>query len=202
MAFITKNFTTSCSGDLLDAINADTTIGVFCLQVVDPQNGTSIFEFESVLTVSQDDALDDLLATWSCPIVPPPDSGSQVVNDALPPSTDTIWTSEKTSQEIQSAVAAKHNYIPIVDSSLIETGKQFLITAPGSYVLPDITTLSPGDSIVFAKVSAVVPSIETFGTQLIVTDIGNDSELIYDLTQDLVFVVAGLNWELQFGGTA
>ena len=202
MAFITKIFTTTCPGDLIGAINADLTIGVTCFQIIDPKNGESIFEFETALTSIQDDALDELLLTWTCPIVPPPDSGSEVVNDTLPPSTDTIWTSDKTNQEIQAATAASNNYIPIIDSSLIAVGKQFLITLDGDYLLPDVTSLAVGDAITFAKLKSTTPSIKTFNlSQVINTDIGSSDELIYDLTQDVVLVAAGTEWELQLGGT-
>lgn len=203
MAFITKTFTTTCPGDLIGAINAEPAIGVTCFQIIDPKNGESIFEFETSLTAIQDDALDELLLTWTCPIVPPPDSGSEVVNDTLPPSTDTIWTSDKTNQEIQTATTASNNYIPIIDSSLIAVGKKFLITEVGDYILPDTTLLIAGDTITFAKITSITPTISTYDpAQLIITNIGGTDELTYDLTQDIVLVVAGTSWELQFGGSA
>lgn len=203
MAFITKTFTTTCAGDLIFAIDADTNIGVDCYQIIDPQNGTSIFEFARALTTLEEDALDDLLATWVCPITPPPDTGSQVVNDMLPPSTDTLWTSEKTNQAIQTAVAnANVNYIVLNAPAPLTTGNKYYLNSAATFVLPDTTLLLGGEAIVFAKSELVKPLIETFdvGADLVITDLGEDSEILYDLTQDIVFVYNGTQWVLQLGG--
>jgi len=203
MAFITKTFTTTCPGDLIGAINTDPAISVICSQIINPQNGTSIFQFATTLTVPQDAALDALLATWVCPIAPPPDTGSQVVNDELPPSTDTLWTSEKTNEEIQIAVANVNvNYIVLDAPEPLMTGNKYLLNVSDTFVLPDTSVLTGGEAVVFAKSQTVTPLIETFdtGTEVIVTDIGTDSAIEYDMTQDIIIAYNGVTWELQFGG--
>lgn len=73
MAIVTKTFTTTCPGDLRDAINADGAISPECIQIVSEGGATTDFEFVSALSGAEDTALDALLAGWSCPVVTPDD---------------------------------------------------------------------------------------------------------------------------------
>lgn len=124
MAFITKAFTTTCPGDLIVAINGDPALnGAVCFQIIDTNDGNTTFEFDRPLTGPEDSALDSLLAGWTCPIEPPPGDGNETVNDSAPPSTETIWTSDKTNTEITNAsnaldTAKADKVSPVVDGNI------------------------------------------------------------------------------------
>lgn len=69
----------------------------------------------------------------------------------------------------------------------------------GNYTidLPDITGLTAGKSITFTKALGSTPLIERSGTtELIVSDIGSDTSLMFDVNCEIVFVFNGTNWEI------
>lgn len=69
----------------------------------------------------------------------------------------------------------------------------------GNYTidLPDITGLTAGKSITFTKALGSTPLIERSGTtELIVSDIGSDTSLTFDVNCEIVFVFNGTNWEI------
>ena len=73
MAIVTKTFTTTCYGDLRDAINANGSITPECWQIIDLGNGDCEFEFSSALSGGEDTALDGILSGWTCSVAAPTD---------------------------------------------------------------------------------------------------------------------------------
>ena len=68
--FVNKIFSTSCPNALLDAINESTDISQECLQMITLGNSGNVqFEFTSSLSTAENNALDALLASWTCPPV-------------------------------------------------------------------------------------------------------------------------------------
>lgn len=91
---VTKTFTTVCPGELKDAINANPSIGPNLEQIVYAGGATTDFYFASALSGPEDTELDSVLAGWSCPSIPT-ETGDGVVNDSGGPDADTMWSSEK-----------------------------------------------------------------------------------------------------------
>ena len=71
------------------------------------------------------------------------------------------------------------------------------ITTASTITLPDSSTLSVGDKVVFTKKLGVVPTIQRFGsTVLIKTSIGTDSAVFFDIEAEIIFVWNGVEWEV------
>jgi hypothetical protein len=71
------------------------------------------------------------------------------------------------------------------------------ITTASTITLPDSATLSVGDKVVFTKKLGVVPTIQRFGsTVLIKTSLGTDSSVLFDIEAEIIFVWNGTEWEV------
>ncbi len=66
---VIKTFTTTCNGVLHDAISTDVAFTAVLEQIVAAGSGTTSFFFDVALSGPESTALDNILASWSCPVV-------------------------------------------------------------------------------------------------------------------------------------
>jgi plastocyanin len=71
------------------------------------------------------------------------------------------------------------------------------VTTASTITLPNTATLSVGDKVTFTKKMGVVPTIQRFGsTVLIKTSLGTDSSVLFDIEAEIIFVWNGTEWEV------
>lgn len=76
-----------------------------------------------------------------------------------------------------------------------KVGSSYMLTATIAATLPT-ASLRVGDSVKFAKTSNATPMIQTADGSLITTPVGSDTQVIFDINAELVFVFNGTNWEV------
>jgi len=80
--------------------------------------------------------------------------------------------------------------------------KSYFLNGDIAVTLPDYVPLSPGDNIRVAKAANLTPSINATAGQDIESDIGTNTSVLYDVTDEIVFVYNGTRWQLQYSGTS
>lgn len=88
-------------------------------------------------------------------------------------------------------------FIPIGASATLELNKKYIATA-NNMTLQLPGGASQGDTVVVAK-EATVTSVLIVGS-LLETDLGSDTGLLLDMTEDIDFVWSGSAWHVLFGG--
>lgn len=94
---ISRTFTTTCNGALLENINNDPNISPLCEQIVNDGTSTTFFYFATSLNTAETNALDTKLATWACPELPEVVTSDEIFNDTMSADPDVIWSSDKIS---------------------------------------------------------------------------------------------------------
>lgn len=131
---VTKTFTTTCLGELKDAINANVIITTNLEQIVYTGGADTDFYFASALSGPEDTELDSVLAGWSCPPAPP--TNDENVDDANGPDSDTVWTSDKITTDFVNVSGDSMTGALAVDATV--TSDQLVIKHP-SNVQQDVT---------------------------------------------------------------
>lgn len=91
----------------------------------------------------------------------------------------------------------KNKYKVISSNSNTSVGWSYHLTTASTITLPDTTTISVGDKVTFTKVLGIVPTIQRFGsTVLIKTKRGSDSSVLFDIEAEIIFVWNGIEWEV------
>lgn len=76
-------------------------------------------------------------------------------------------------------------------------GWTYHIAAAVTVTLPDTTTLDIGDKVTFTKKLNIVPTIQRFGSTVIIqTQYQSDSAVFYDVEAEIIFVWNGVAWEV------
>jgi len=95
------------------------------------------------------------------------------------------------------------NYIPVGPGALLSISREYFVTATGSITLPGIlgAGFNAGQAITIAKaVGATVTINLGYIGDVIATDLGNTDSIIFNASQELVFVTDGVSiWNLQIG---
>lgn len=134
---VQKTFSTTCNGDLFDAINDNVIIVTELEQIIYGGGATTDFYFASSLSGAEDTELDSVLASWVCPDPAEETSDSAVVDDNSAPDPDVLWSSEKT----------ENTFVPLtrtVDGTLSITGGGDLTTDRTLSLVNDAA--SPGNT--------------------------------------------------------
>lgn len=97
---VTKTYSTTCYGDLLDAVNANATITTVCEQILYSGGVTTDFYFATALSAPEDTELDNLLISFVCPVYP------EVVDEEIIDDGATSTTSLWSSTQITNAITA------------------------------------------------------------------------------------------------
>lgn len=98
--------------------------------------------------------------------------------------------------------AGSRSYIPVAVNIAGIINSKYLITSNSVTIsLPLLSSVSTGDVITVGKLAAV-PSgvILATGSDQISSDVGTDTSVSLDLTQDVDFVAGTVTWELLYGG--
>jgi hypothetical protein len=94
------------------------------------------------------------------------------------------------------------DYTVLNAPSALSVDDNYFINANMTLVLPSTVGLSIGNSIKFAKDVTVTAFLQTASpSELIITDIGSDTILNYDITEELLMVFDGNGWSVQVGST-
>ncbi len=145
---ISRTFTTTCNGALLENINADANISPLCEQIVNDGTSTTFFYFASTLTPLETSALDAKLASWSCPNLPEVVTSDELFDDTLPPDPDVIWSSDKISDEISNVHTFKTISVSGQSDVVADVQNDTLTLTAGTGIA--ITTNAATDTITLA----------------------------------------------------
>ncbi len=148
----TRTYSTTCTGDLINYINADPLVGVTLEQIIDDGSGQLQFWFELALLTSQQAQLDSDLATFTCPMIVDASASSAVINDTTS-GVDVLWSS---TQVINSLAAQdelkelKDVLIPTPNTNDILTynGTKW-VNAPG---YANVTTITANYAVLISDV--------------------------------------------------
>lgn len=91
----------------------------------------------------------------------------------------------------------RDRYRVLSANATTSAGWTYYITTASTITLPDTSTLSVGDKVVFTKKLGIVPTIQRFGsTVLIKTSLGTDSSVLFDIEAEIILVWNGTEWEV------
>lgn len=150
--------------------------------------------------------------------VPSQPTISAVGSDTLTivPGSNVIITTNALSKSVTISSTAGIDYTPIAPGATAGTATplsasvKYFITGTGYVRLPSTVGLTPGRSVHIAKPAGNSPPlyptitvyvlVDNAGTELIKTDLGNDTTIEFDATQHIILVYSGSgNWQLQIG---
>jgi len=97
----TRTYSTACSGALLDFINADVIITPSLEQIINDGTSDLQFQFASTLSTPEITQLDNILLTFSCPVLTEISTYSAVIDDASSGSS-VLWSSTKIANSLES----------------------------------------------------------------------------------------------------
>ena len=124
MAIVTKTFTTTCPGALQEAINANGLITPNLDQIINFGGPDTEFHFASALSGPEETELDAVLAVWVCPVFPP-ETGDESLDDTGGPDTDTIWSSEKITNEFVAQTTTVNGVLSITGGGDLSANRTF-----------------------------------------------------------------------------
>jgi hypothetical protein len=95
------------------------------------------------------------------------------------------------------ASSVRDKYKTLSANSNTAASWTYHVTTASTITLPNTATLSVGDKVTFTKKIGVVPTIQRFGsTVLIKTSLGTDSSVLFDIEAEIIFVWNGTEWEV------
>ncbi len=96
---VQKTFSTTCTGDLHQAIQDNVTIVTNLEQIVYAGGATTDFYFANALSGPEDTELDNVLAAWVCPTPSDTQVDDQEFDDTASADPNVVWSSDKTETE-------------------------------------------------------------------------------------------------------
>lgn len=119
------------------------------------------------------------------------------------PGSNIVITTNALAKSVTINSTAGTDYIPVVPGSSLAFSMKYFVTASGTVTLPHGTGSGKpaGTSVIVTKSTSSIIFVNTTGpTDIIATDIGNDTSIEFDATQECIFVFNGVStWELQIG---
>jgi len=94
------------------------------------------------------------------------------------------------------------DYIPIPPATAMGFSLKYFVTSSGTVTLPIGTGSGEpaGTSVIVTKKSGDVVFVNALGGDDVATDLGNDTSIQFDATQECIFVFDGIStWNLQIG---
>ena len=87
------------------------------------------------------------------------------------------------------------SYDSLTGGGSLTSNKRFHITDSLTYTLPDTSGIAVGASVVVTKAVGDSPTVDTFGTEQIVTEAGSVASITLTASTENVFVWDGSNWQ-------
>lgn len=95
-----------------------------------------------------------------------------------------------------------NDYIPIPGGTNLSISQKYYVTSAGTVTLPELTGSSvQGTSVTITKVVGITVNVQVgHPSDSIETDLGSTNEIIFDATEELIFICRDQNtWDLQIG---
>jgi hypothetical protein len=190
---ISRTFTTTCNGALLEDINADVNIGPLCEQIVNDGTSTTYFYFASALSTPETTALDDKLAVWVCPALPEVVTSDELFDDTLPADPDVIWSSDKISNTFSQS-AFKTISVSGQSNVVADDKEDTLTLVAGTGI--GVTTNATTDTITITNTSPNTTQnlFETIA-------VSGQSNVVADSATDTLTLVAGTGMTITTNAT-
>ncbi len=119
------------------------------------------------------------------------------------PGTNVNITTNALAKSVTINSTAGADYIPVPPGTALGFSLRYFVTAAGTVTLPHGTGSGKpaGTSVIVTKPNGVTVFINTTGpTDIISTDLGSDTSVEFDATQEVIFVFDGTStWNLQIG---
>lgn len=96
----TRTYSSACPGDLIDNINNDVGIVPTLEQMVNVGGGNIDFYFSVALSGGEVITFDNILSTYTCPVITSTSTESVVVDDSVASDPAVLWSSDKVQTEI------------------------------------------------------------------------------------------------------
>lgn len=173
-----RNYTTTCPGDLLDYINQDPQISPTLEQIVNDGTSTSYFYFSTSLTSSEETHFDNILATFVCPVNTGEISTETAVINDTQVGNHILWSSQQIQYELG-------NYIPMAQKG-VNNGVATLDSS-GKLTISQVPHIAITDTFVVNSQSEMLTLTAQKGDIAIRTDLnksyilkGNDPSILSD----------------------
>jgi hypothetical protein len=137
--------------------------------------------------------------------VPTQPTISAVGNDTLTiiPGSNIVITTNALAKTVTINATGGTDYIPIPPGTAMSFSTKYFVTASGTVTLPHATGSGKpaGTSVIVTKPTTSIVFINSTGApDIIATDLGNDTSIEFDATQECIFVFDGIStWNLQIG---
>ena len=130
-------------------------------------------------------------------------SGSDTLT--LKPGTNINLTTDPVAKSVTINSTAGSDYIPVPPGTQLGFSLRYFVTSSGIVKLPHGTGSGKpaGTSVIVTKPNGITIYVQTLGTtDIIATDLGDDTTIEFDATQECIFVFDGIStWNLQIGST-
>ena len=96
------------------------------------------------------------------------------------------------------------DYIPVPPGTAMSFSTKYFVTSSGTVTLPAGTGSGKpaGTSVIITKPISSIVFVNSIGGDIITTDLGSDTSIEFDATQECIFVFNGIStWALQIGST-
>jgi hypothetical protein len=121
------------------------------------------------------------------------------------PGSNVIITTDALTNSVTINSTAGTDYIPVPPGTALNFSRKYYVTSSGIVTLPTgFGSGKPaGTSVIITKPTASVVFVNRSGaTDMISTDLGSDTSIEFDATQECIFVFNGVSvWNLQIGST-
>jgi len=113
-----------------------------------------------------------------------------------------VLTTNALSKSVIFTSTAGVDYIPIPPTTVMDFSLKYFVTSSGTVYLPTGTGSGEpaGTSVIVTKPTGSTVFVNAVGGDDISTDLGNDTSIEFDATQECIFVFDGVStWNLQIG---
>ena len=118
------------------------------------------------------------------------------------PGSNIIITTNALAKSVTINSTAGTDYIPVPPGTALAFSTKYFVTSSGTVTLPLGTGSGrqAGTSVIVTKPVSSIVFVNSVGGDIISTDLGNDTSIEFDATQECIFVFNGISvWNLQIG---
>jgi len=141
---------------------------------------------------------------FSTVAVPSQPSITAVGSDTLTlvPGSNVSITTDALLKTVTINASAGSDYVPVSPGTVLAFSSQYFVTSSGTVILPvgSGSGRPAGTSVIVTKAVGSTIFVNSAGSDIIATDLGNDTSIEFDATQECIFVFDGVStWNLQIG---